>query len=260
MTVRYAYLKPAQGDSPFYVHVTLDGQARTLRLYWHMAWWKNEVVEAALFERWHQTFRSLLPRLERGKEKARKHSYQVQGRGHVSSALLRDVMGYVEPDTQAVLPAKLMGYVNAQNKIVEMEVVVPYRPLGSLPEEWLKLHHVFTVNPDYETVRPKLVFFDPSRVLRPGESSSSAADVPPTPPVVWPGHQGSPKVVPQSVSSEPTPPLDLSAAAAAAAQPDEIVADPTLDTWDGHPYGLPLVAEGAAEAETVVAAPVEPSS
>ena len=238
MSVRYAYLKPSQGDSPFYVHLTLDDAARTLRLYWHMSWWKNEDVASALFERWQAIFRALTPVLERSKHKERKNSYRLQGRCHVSSEIFRDLIGFVESDTQAELPAKLECYVNAENKIVEVNLTLAYRPLGSLPRELLKLNQVFTANPDYETVRSKLVFFDPSRLVGfPGHREELAlADQP------WPKHQGSPDVVRRLA--------DRSAAAAAVTPlslAEEFCVDTTLDTSEGHPYVLPLVPSAAAE-------------
>lgn len=238
MSVRYAYLKPAQGDSPFYVHLTLDGAARTLRLYWHMSWWKNEDVSSAVFDRWLAIFRTLTPLLDRSKHKERKNSYRLQGRCQLSSAIFRDLIGFVEADTQAELPAKLEGYVNAENKIVEVDVTVAYRPLGSLPRELLKLNQVFTANPDYETVRSKLVFFDPCRIVNfPGQQEPTSADPPP-----WPSHQGSPDIA-RRLAELPVAPLSLA---------DEFCVDPTLDTSQGHPYALPLVEPAAT---TTTAAP-----
>lgn len=225
MATVYAYLKPSEGDSPFYVHLTLDSGTQTLRLYWHMAWWKNEVVDMALFDRWRATFKALGPRLSRCKEKERRHSYHVAGRGRVSSGLLHDIMGFVEPDTLPELPCKLAGYVNTQNHIIEVEVHVPYSCLGALPEEWSKLKHVFTANPDYETVRAKLTFFQPAHVLgvskrRPASNSSSS------------NGGGSTPVVPSGSTTAKEEEV--------VAEIDEIRPDSTLDTSTGHPYALPL--------------------
>lgn len=219
--VRYAYLKPTSGDSPFYLHVTLDGPQRRVRLYWHQSWWKHEEgVDGALLARWHTALRALTPRLIRPKIKARKHSYRVQGRCRVSALLWRDVVGFVEADTQPVLPAKFEGYVNTEHRILEVELWLAYGPLGRLPAELLKLSQVFTANPDYETVRSKLVFFDLARIVAPAAA-----------------------VVEVEATTEPPE------AVAPAAAPPDFAVDPTLDTSDGHPYALPLSAPPVAVTE-----------
>ena len=245
MAVRYAYLKPSAGDSPFYAHVTLDGKARTLRVYWHMSWWKSEAVDPALFARWRATFEELATVLERAKPAVKKNSYRVQGRCRVSSALLKDLMGFVESDTQPEVPVKLACYVNAENKIVEVELTAHYRPLGSWPQGLLKLPQVFTTNPDYETVRAKLVFFDPSRVVRGPVGGRAVSDE------ALPRHHGSPEVARRAAAAAASGVPDMRLDEAVA---DEFAVDTVLDTRDGHPYGRAFAEEPQAAAGAAAAA------
>jgi hypothetical protein len=166
MSVKYADLKPEIGDSPFHVHITLDSVKRVFRAYWEMAWWGNDLVDSELFNDWKKTFKDFSSVFVNTKVKERRQSYRVQGRCLVSSMLLHDLVGFLEKDTEKVLPAKMECYVNHETKIVGIEMHIKYNCLGSWPVELLRLSTVFTSNPDYETHRPKLKFFNPSRIIR----------------------------------------------------------------------------------------------
>lgn len=239
----YAYLKPSKGDSPYYIHLTLDGKERSLRTYWHMSWWKNEHVHAPLFEQWKRDFQTILGLLQRGKVKEKKNSYRITGRCSISSRVFADIIGFVEPDTQAEIPVKLECYVNSENKIIEIEMHTPYAPLGSLPNELIKLSKIFTHNPDYETVRSKLVFFNPAHIVS-FSPKGQGSEVFSKPDLPLPAHHGSPEAARRSEENE-VPKLDLD-------NPPE----DTIDTWNGHPYGQ-VSAEKALENPQTLDTPIK---
>lgn len=214
MSVRYAYLKTRNGESPFYVHLTLDGVKKSMRIYWHMSWWKNEDVDDTIFKNWLSTFKTFAKTMQRPKIKERKCSYRLLGRSHLSSEIMRDVVGIVCKDTLAIIPCKIEYYVNTENKLIEIVAEMKYSALGGLPDQLLQFTQIFTSNPDTETVRERLLFFDPTRVIL--ESGLSSSVDRPVSPQHLPKHRGSP-IMKQC----------------------DMKLDPTMDP-NGHPFGLEL--------------------
>ena len=165
---RFACIKPNAGDSAFYVHLTLNEAKKMLRIYYHSSWWKKEKVDANLFTYWMESFESLAPLLPSTKKKPaltkRMHSVHVQGKCAIHQKILHDVLGFVEKNTEQTLPANIECYVNDENKIIEVTLEIKYAGLGDLPAAMHKLP-VFTTNPDFESVRSRLVFFDMNYVV-----------------------------------------------------------------------------------------------
>lgn len=217
MAVRYAYLKQCNGESPFYVQIVLDGREKELRLYYHMGWWKNEVVDAKIFEYWNEAFRKIAGTVLKPKIKERKYSYRLTGSGSVSCSLLKDVIGFSQTSMKPELPSKLECYVNSDSKMIEVIVTIKYKHLGTFPDELLRLKEVFTENPDYETVRARLVFFNPMHVC--------ATIARPVSPRHLPKHSDSPNM---TRTPPPKPNIEF--------QLDVPVEDPTMDTRHGNPY------------------------
>lgn len=167
MLTKFAYLKPCENDSPFYVHLTLNEATQTMRVYYHMSWWKREEVDKDVFNRWMTDFRNLVPCLHQTSQrsakktpiKSRANSVRVRGRCKVYAHMFKDIIGFVEKDTAHEIPIKIECYTNIESKMIEIELTLPYQYLGHLHQELHKLP-IFTVNPDYETIRHRLLFFN----------------------------------------------------------------------------------------------------
>ena len=171
MTCKFAYLKSEKDDSPYYVHLTLDEKAKHLRIYYHSSWWKKEKVDPEIFECWKSNFQGMLPLLtkiptsnKKSPITSRKNSVKVKGRGLVYSKMLKDIVGFVEPDTKSEMPCKIECYVNSENKIIEVEIKIDFIHLGHLVDEMRKLP-VFTTDPNAESVRSRLSFFSMSYIV-----------------------------------------------------------------------------------------------
>jgi len=229
--MKYAYLKPKKGDSPYYVHLTLDDEHHTMRVYYHMSWWKRETVDRSVFDYWIQGFKGILPQLKKSKRKHMKsgtNSIRVRGKCSVHRKMLKDIMGFVEKDTDQKIPAKLECYVNADSKMVEIEMQLPYSSLGAFPQEIEKLP-VFTQDPDTETVKEKLLFFNLNYILGVKNTADTVTHSPELPP-----HHGSPD------ESEETKVRTTDTSIYGQEAQDERMADFRLDpafAAGTHPYG-----------------------
>jgi hypothetical protein len=163
MVKKYAYLKPKPGDSPYYVHVTLDDQQKIVTVYYHRSWWKGETVDPQLFEQWREQLLHIKGLLKKPKIKTGPHALRIKGKGVVQSQMLKDIFGFVERDTHDCINSKIDGYVHSKEKVIEMTVNLPYKSLGAFPSEISKLP-IFSLDPDAESVRTNLVFFNQSYV------------------------------------------------------------------------------------------------
>lgn len=193
----YAYLKTSKSNSPFYVHLTLQEDVKKLRIYYHCAWWRTEKVEPEIFEYWMKQLAAMGPALVNqptSKKKSpivtRLHSVKVKGKCRVHSTMLSQLVGFVEQDTASVFPASFYGYVNEENKLIEIEVTIDYAHLGKLVEELRKLG-IFSTDPNKEYVRQRLAFFKMSYILDFVPSSNALA-----PAVHLSQHVSSPGAVP----------------------------------------------------------------
>jgi hypothetical protein len=217
----FAYLKPQAGESPYYVHVTLNDQTQHMKVYYHQSYWKMEAVASSVFTYWIEQFRRLDKQLvkptgQRAKS-GRSQSIEVKGTCRVHSAMLKDIIGFIEKDTCAELPAKVECYANAVTKMIEITLDVPYSSMGQLHREMKKLP-VFTVDPNIESVRARLPFFKMTYIVT--DSTSPVSTPPPNG-----KHSGSPALVPLSH------PVDD--------HKEEITLDPPFGEAV-QPYGYPL--------------------
>ena len=210
------YLKPQEGDSPFYLHLTLDDENRRMRIYYHMSWWKNEVVTTDLFDHWQTQFKSMTNHADKFKHKERKKSYKINGTCSISCKLFKDIIGFVEQDVCERIPAKFEFYVNSENKIIELEFHISYQKLGSIPAEMKKLS-VCTTNADYECVRPRLLFFDMKHII----SNKKQVEKEGTFSIPLPIHHGSPNIIKETGKE--------------IVHEQDFVLD-SINTADGNPY------------------------
>lgn len=158
----YAYLKPEKGESSFYIHLTLDDKAKTMRVYYHKSWWRKEDVDHSILTLWMNHCKNMAPLLTHSKKGhalvCKKNSVKVRGKCMIYSTMLKDIIGFVEKDTELELSAKIEAYTNLESKIIEVELELSYKQLGSLPRTISKLP-IFSKNPDFESVRSRLAFF-----------------------------------------------------------------------------------------------------
>jgi len=162
-STKFAYLKSQKGEAPFYVHLTLDEKEQSLRVYYHWSFWKKEEVDLTVFQTWMDHFKNVEPLLTKRKKKntlvVKRNSVKVRGRCIILSQMFKDIIGFTEKNTEHELPAKIECYANAENRMIEVELQIPYKPLGDLPHELRKLP-IFTKQPDFESVRTRLTFFN----------------------------------------------------------------------------------------------------
>lgn len=157
----YAYLKPFAGESPYYLHITLDDRKQTARLFYSRSDGKED------FESLKQ-LAALVSK--KGDIKVKQNSIKFRGRCHMRQQMLRDAVSFVEPDTAKEIPAKILCHASRER--CELILTLPYRSLGRLPAELKKLA-VFTENPDFESVKRNLPFFQISYVIEAGEGVNS---------------------------------------------------------------------------------------
>lgn len=175
MARKYAYLKPKAGESPYYVHVTLDDCQHMVTVYYHRSWWKGETVDPLVFQEWREQLLQVKGKLKKSKMKKGPHALRVRGKGVIGSRMFKDIFGFVERDTHDRIKGKIEGYVHSKEKVIEMTITLPYKPLGSFPSEISKLP-IFSSDPDAETVRTHLVFFNEKYVMNDKPSLATISD------------------------------------------------------------------------------------
>jgi hypothetical protein len=196
-STKFTYLKPSENDSPYYVHITLNEDQQSIRIYYHMSWWKREDVDKDVFTRWMTDFRNAVPCFYQNSNrstkktpiKSRANSVRIRGRCKVYSIMLKDLVGFVEKDTPLEIPVKMECYTNIESKMIEIELTVDYKHLGHLPRELYKLP-IFTTNPDYETIRKRLLFFNMKYIV----GFEQGKNTHPLSNISLPKHDGSPSL------------------------------------------------------------------
>jgi hypothetical protein len=131
-----------------------------------MSWYKQEQVPEKLLSQWQQDINQVAPFLTEKKKniKIRAKSIRVRGRCEIRSQLFKDLIGFMEKNMASEIPSQIECYMNVEKKVVEIDITLPYKYLGTFPQECHKLS-IFTVNPDFESIRPRLIFFDMKHIV-----------------------------------------------------------------------------------------------
>jgi len=235
-STKYAYLKSEKGEAPFYVHLTLDEKEQSLRVYYHWSFWKKEDTDQAIFQTWMNHFKNVEPLLTKKKKNntlvVKRNSVKVRGRCIILSQMLKDIIGFTEKNTDHELPAKIECYANSENKMIEIELRIPYKPLGDLPHELRKLP-IFTKNPDFESVRHRLTFFNMRYIKNKANSSEVSQEARVLKPESSdPQGESCKSSDPQGESCKSSDPQGESCKSS-----DDITLDPQFCQENQHPYG-----------------------
>ncbi len=171
MNHRYTYLKTDKKDSPVFVHLTLMEDVKKLRIAYSCGWWIREKVNPRIFEYWMREFANMAPALTYMPSSKKKspirtslNKVEVKGKCLIYSTILKELIGFVEPNTAYKIPAKIEAFVNRETKVIEVRLEMDYAPLGLLVAEMRKMG-IFSDDPNREHVRARLSFFKMSYLV-----------------------------------------------------------------------------------------------
>lgn len=165
----YAYFK--NGD--VFLHITLDATRKELVFYYTRNWSPFTKVEPAYLQVWVQALLAAPWKCKRV-PKVKAQSVRRQGRTSIPSHLLKKVLESqvkkFDWDTmEKSLPAKMEGFVQKQDKILEMTFKIKLSQLGLLPVALMTCDS-FQSELDMKEVEIDTLTFFPIRLLDPHAS------------------------------------------------------------------------------------------
>lgn len=165
----YAYFK----KDDIFLHITLDTTQKELVFYYTRNWSPFTKIEPSYLQTWVKALLSA-PWKCRKMPKIKAQSARREGRTHIPRNLLQGILSahidkFDWSSLNESLPAKIEGFVQKQDKTVDLTFRIKLKELSTLPIT-LMTSKVFTAGIDMKETQHDTLTFFPIRLLDPHAS------------------------------------------------------------------------------------------